>query len=64
MGVMKNAKSTDWNWHDPDDALKLTEGWASEAEAYDGKTLARRGSLNLAKPNAMFCYASIRVQSN
>jgi uncharacterized protein (DUF4415 family) len=47
--MMKNAKSIDENWHDPDDAPKLTEDWASEADAYDGKTLVRRGRPRLAQ---------------
>ena len=47
--MMKNAKSTDENWHDLDDAPKLTQDWASKADAYDGKTLVRRGRLKLAQ---------------
>lgn len=47
--MMKNAKSTEENWHDPDDAPKLTEDWANEADAYDGKTLVRRGRPKLAQ---------------
>jgi hypothetical protein len=58
---MKNAISTDENWHDPDDAPKLTEDWASEADAYDGKTLVRRGRPKRAQPNAMSRSASIRM---
>ena len=41
--MTKNAKSTDANWSDPDDAPKLTAGWAAGADAYQGKTLVRRG---------------------
>ena len=47
--MMKNAKSTGENWHDPDDAPKLTEDRASEADAYVGKTLVRRGRPKLAQ---------------
>jgi uncharacterized protein (DUF4415 family) len=47
--MMKNAKSTEENWHDPDDAPKLNEDWASEADAYDGKTLVQRGRPKLAQ---------------
>ena len=46
---MKNVKSTDANWHDPDDAPKLTDVWAGGADAYHGKTLLRRGRPKLAK---------------
>jgi uncharacterized protein (DUF4415 family) len=47
--MMKNAKSTHENWHDPNDAPKLTKDWVSEADAYDGKTLVRRGRPKLAQ---------------
>ena len=45
---MKNGKSTGANWSDPDDAPKLTQAWASEADAYQGTTLVRRGRPKLA----------------
>ena len=46
---MKNVKSTDANWHDSDDAPKLTDVWADVADAYRGKTLLRRGRPKLAQ---------------
>ena len=45
--MKKNVKSIDANWHDPDDAPKLTEVWADGADAYRGKTLVRRGRPKL-----------------
>jgi uncharacterized protein (DUF4415 family) len=45
--MMKNAKSTDENWSDPDDAPKLTQAWADGADAYQGKALVRRGRPKL-----------------
>ncbi len=45
--MKKNAKFTDENWNDPDDAPKLTQTWAKEADAYLGKTLVRRGRPKL-----------------
>ena len=44
---MTNAKSTDTNWSDPDDAPKLTQAWADGADAYRGATLVRRGRPKL-----------------
>ncbi len=44
---MKNVKSTEKNWIDPDDAPKLNQIWADEADAYRGKTLVRRGRPKL-----------------
>ncbi len=44
---MTNAKSTDVNWSDPDDAPKLTQAWADGANAYRGTTLVRRGRPKL-----------------
>jgi uncharacterized protein (DUF4415 family) len=44
---MKNAKSTEGNWSDPDDAPKLTQAWADAADAYQGKALIRRGRPKL-----------------
>lgn len=41
--MMKKEKLTDVNWSDPDDAPKLTAAWAAGADAYQGKTLVRRG---------------------
>jgi uncharacterized protein (DUF4415 family) len=45
--MTKNAKFTDTSWSDPDDAPKLTQAWADEADAYRGKTLVRRGRPKL-----------------
>ncbi|PTS87951.1 hypothetical protein DBR17_05275 [Sphingomonas sp. HMWF008] len=45
--MKKNVKSTPANWSDPDDAPKLTEAWAAEADAYRGTTLVRRGRPKL-----------------
>ena len=47
---MKNAKSTERSWSDPDDAPKLTQEWADTADAYRGKKLLRRGRPKLDKP--------------
>lgn len=58
---MKNAKSTDANWRDPDDAPKLTEEWAREADAYRGKTLVRRGRPKLAQTK---CHVSLRLDQD
>ena len=48
--MKKNVKSTDANWSDPDDAPKLTQAWADEADAYHGKTLVRRGRPKIEQP--------------
>ena len=45
--MKRNAKFTDENWNDPDDAPKLTQAWADSADAYQGKTLVRRGRPKL-----------------
>lgn len=47
--MTKNVKSTDANWHDPDDAPKLTDAWTQEADVYRGKTVLRRGRPKLAQ---------------
>lgn len=46
---MTNAKYTEENWHDSDDAPKLASDWAQEADVYRGKTLLRRGRPKLAQ---------------
>ena len=48
--MMMNAKSIGESWNDPDDAPKLTDAWVSEADAYVGKTLVRRGRPKLEQP--------------
>ena len=48
--MMTNAKSIDESWNDPDQAPKLTDVWAAEADAYRGKTLVRRGRPKLEQP--------------
>ena len=47
---MTNAKSIGKQWNDPDDAPRLTEAWAAEADAYQGKVLVRRGRPKLVQP--------------
>ena len=58
---MTNAKSIDKSWHDPDDAPKLTKEWASEADAWQGKTLVRRGRPKLAQPKR---HVSLRLDQD
>ena len=45
--MMKNAKSTEGSWIDPDDAPKLTARWAEEADAFRAGKLVRRGRPKL-----------------
>ncbi len=45
--MKRNAKSTGESWIGPDDAPKLTQAWADEADAYQGKALVRRGRPKL-----------------
>ncbi len=45
--MTKNVKFTDESWKDPDDAPKLTQAWAKEADVYRGKNLVRRGRPKL-----------------
>jgi uncharacterized protein (DUF4415 family) len=47
--MKKNVKSTDANWSDPDDAPKLTQSWAEEADAFKGTALVRRGRPKMAQ---------------
>lgn len=47
---MTNVKFIDESWKDPDDAPKLSEDWATNADAYRGKTLIRRGRPKLEQP--------------
>ena len=47
--MKKNETSTDANWSDPDDAPKLTQAWADEADAFTDTKLVRRGRPRMAQ---------------
>lgn len=51
MNMKKNAGEEAWS--DPDDAPELTEAFFREADAYEGKTLIRRGRPPSATPKQL-----------